>query len=906
MFALNFFAARSHFAFVMPLASTLHLISQPILQRRASKCTHWIFRSVLAVGSILWCFQPIATFAQSQQLSPSSFTLSGQIRERGSAESVIGVSVILAADSLARTILRGTRTNKYGFFSLPNVSEPLWQGSYFLVVRGVGYRTFSQRIVTQSVTQSVTQTVTQTAPQAKANTTALSSLSFTIELVAASVQGKTVTVQADRDDREATVSTRSVSTISITPAMLKKLPALGGEVDVFRALQLMPGVKSASEVSSGLYVRGGSPDQNLTLLDGVPLYNPSHLGGLLSVFNNEALSDVKLIKGGFPAEYGGRLSSVVDVTMREGTKERLRGSVGLSLIALRATVEAPLWLFAPRSKSADSVAQSFTKSVAENADSTAVQSERLPDASFMISGRRMYLDALRAVLSDTLRKQIPGYYFYDFNAKLNVVLSESDRLYVSVYAGYDVLNQPDALDARFAVQWGNASANLRWTHVVSPSVFTSFSAMYTNYDFSTSIATTGSRGEEQGFSSLSRIRDWIGRGEVQWFASPEHTVKSGFEATAHTFRSAAETNAAFGAGAFRLDSTGGSLVESIEAGVFVQDEWQQAFGVPELSLNAGCRLMYFQRGGYFFAEPRLSGAWQISDDVALRGAFALANQFVHLIIRNDLGVPSDVWFPSTETVLPSRALQYTLGGDAKLLSGEFALSAEVYYKASTNLYEFRDDAQFSLLAPLEQQFTRGTGEGYGLELLLNKNGNKEILPNLSGWLGYTLSWAWRTFADLNGGVPFAPRFDRRHDLSLVLAYTLDDAWELGLSWVYATGQAFTMPAGQYDFAAVNNGAASRIPTGTPRPKFQSTERNAFRLPAFHKLDVSLTHRFTWFGLPFQASLSIYNLYNRANAYSWSIRYRSETAPDGSLRQVPYVQQLSLFPIIPTLGLSFTF
>jgi hypothetical protein len=779
-----------------------------------------------------------------------TLTISGLVSEEGSAEAVVGVSVLLCADSSAKTILRGTRTNKFGFYSLPAVSA---RAQLFLVVRGIGYVS-SVRVLSL--------------------TGAESSLKLNIVLKSTSVRGQEVTVQADRSVGQ--VSSRSISSIDISPELLKKLPALGGEVDVFRALQLTPGVKSASEISSGLYVRGGSPDQNLTLLDGVPLYNPSHLGGLLSVFNNDALKDIKLVKGGFPAEYGGRISSVVDVVMREGSRERLKGNVGISLLSARLTLEGPLQL---------------------SSDTTPAK------GSFMLSGRRMYLDALRAVLSDTLRRQIPGYYFYDFNAKLNYDLSDNDKLFVSGYAGYDVLNQPDALDARFAVTWGNATANLRWMHIVSPSLFTNFSVQFTNYDFSTSIATTSALGEAQGFSSLSRIRDWMLRTEAQWFPLADHTVKTGVEATYHTFLSAAETNARFGAGAFRLDSTGGTTVQSLEAAYFLQDEWQQAFGVEGLTVNAGGRVVFFERGRYFLLEPRASASYQLADDVSLRGAFAVANQFVHLIIRNDLGVPSDVWFPSTENILPARGTQYTVGVDTKLWSNECSFSVEGYYKSFQNVYEFRDDAQFSLLAPLESQFTRGTGEAYGVEFFLNKNGGKEWLPKLTGWIGYTLSWVWRTFPDLNSGLPFPPRFDRRHDISLVASYKIDEQWELGLSWVYATGQAFTMPASQFDFVPLTNG---RVPGGTPRPRFQSTERNAFRLPAFHKLDVSLTHSFRWFDLPFQASLSVYNAYNRANAFSWSIRYRTEVTPDGRTVQTPFVEQLSLFPIIPTLGLSCSF
>jgi len=778
-----------------------------------------------------------AQLPQQSQPSAQATVVSGLVSESGSGEAVIGVNVVLAADSLGKTLVRGARTNKFGFYSLPNVP----QGTYFLKVSGLGYRPVVRRCVL-------------TSEPAKIN----------IQLQTDAVKGQEVVVQSNRQE-SAVANTQSISTIAISPETLKKIPALGGEVDVFRALQLTPGVKSGVQGTSGLYVRGGSPDQNLVLLDGVSIYNPTHLGGLLSVFNNDALADTRLIKGAFPAEYGGRLSSVVDISMREGTKEKLSGTAGLNFINSRLTLEGPLG----------------------------------DKASFMLSGRRMYLDLIRAVLPDSLRRQIPGYFFYDFNVKVNYQLSENDRLFLSGYAGYDVFQQPENLRARFDVNWGNTSVNARWMHIVSPSLFTNFSAMFTNYDFSTAISDTNARGEIQAFSSLARIRDWTLRGEAQWFALAGHTVKAGFEAILHQFRSQVDANAQFGAGGFQLDQSGGSTVESLEGAAFVQDEWEDALGIAGLTANIGTRLVYFQRGGYVFGEPRASLSYQVNEDLTLRGAFAVANQFVHLIIRNNIGVPSDVWFPATETVLPARGVQYVLGGETMLFEREWSLGVEGYYKTFANLYEFKDDAQFSLLAPIEGQLTRGTGESYGAEVFLQKR-----MGNLTGWLGYTLSWAWRTFADLNEGRPFHPRFDTRHELAVVASYKLDDAWELGATWNYATGQAFTMAAAQFDFAPLTSGTS--LPTGTPRPKFQSTDRNAFRLPAFHKLDVSLTHYFTWFGLPFNASLSIYNAYNRQNPFTWSINYRTETLPNGSVVRTPFVQQLSLFPIIPTVGIGFKF
>jgi hypothetical protein len=771
-------------------------------------------------------------------------TISGTVSESASGEAVIGVNVMVYRAGLSKVQglkpLAGARTNKYGFYAIPNIS----QGEYDLVVKGISYKDFTVQV-----------TVRPEEPSLRYNIALRNQISKSSEVV---VQGKRT-----NDDP---TSTSRISAIEMSPELLKSLPALGGEVDVFRAMQLMPGVKSASEVSSGLYVRGGSPDQNLTLLDNVPVYNPSHLGGLLSVFNNDALRNTRLIKGAFPAEYGGRLSSVIDITMKEGTKEKFSGEGGLSVINSRLTIEGP---------------------ISEN-------------ATFMISGRRLYLDlifaAVKNLLPANIASNVPDYYFYDLNAKINYKLGENDRLYLSGYWGYDLLQPSSFGDVRVGVSWGNAIGNLRWSHIVSPTFFTNFSVALTNYDFTTDIGSTNQRGEPVNFFSASQIRDWIVRGEGEWFEVQNHDVKFGVESIFHSYRGLVESNGRFSAGNFSLDESGGSLNESAEISAFVQDEWSIT---PALTVNAGLRSVWWQRGNYFFLEPRLSATYAVNEDITLKAAYALSNQFVHLIIRNDIGVPSDVWFPSTERVKPANGNQFVLGGEAQLFEKEWLFSVEGYYKSLQNVYEFKDEATFSLLAPVDDQFTAGTGEAYGVEFLIRKQ-----MGQWSGWLGYTLSWAWRTFPELNGGKPFAPRFDRRHDVSFVLTYKHDEKWEFGMTWVYQTGQAFTMPVAQFDFVQLTNG---KTPSGTPAPRFLSTERNAFRLPAFHKLDLSATYKFEFLGLPFSASISVYNAYNRANPFFWQIQYPS--VPPGSpppLVRVPFVNQIALFPILPTFGIGFKF
>lgn len=774
-------------------------------------------------------------------------TISGTVTETVSGEAVIGVNVILFAEGMSQKQgakpLSGARTNKYGFYSLPNVAA----GKYELLVRGIGFKP-----LVRSLTLAEGET----------------SLRLNLSLQSAASRTGQVTVQASRD--EAQTSTAKISAVSLSPEVIKTLPAFGGEADVFRALQLMPGVRTGNEVSNGLFVRGGSPDQNLTLLDGVVIYNPTHLGGLLSVFNTDALRDTRLLKGALPAEYGGRLSSVIDITMKEGTKEKFSGSAGVSILNARATVEGP---------------------INEN-------------ATFMISGRRLWLDLLAAALNEPIKKWfpdaaslIPSYFFYDLNAKINYKLSDDDRLYVSGYWGYDLLKNPQFFtDQSFDVSWGNAIANVRWNHLFSPTLFGNFQANFTSYDFSTAIASVQTNGDTLRFGSISRIRDWTAKGDMEWTPTQEHVVKFGVQGIYHQFRGAAVSTGVFSGGGFTLDATNSNEIQSLEAAVYAQDEWQIT---PELNMNAGLRGVWFQNGNYFFAEPRLSASFALTDAITLRGSFAQANQFIHLIIRNDIGVPSDVWFPSTERIKPASGQQYVLGGEVQMFEREWLFSAEGYYKRQTNILEFKDDAQFSLLAPTEDQLTSGVGEAYGVELFLNKR-----MGQWTGWLGYTLSWAWRTFPDLNNGKPFHPRFDRRHDVSVVVNYKHNEQWEFGATWVYQTGQAFTMPAAQYDFVQLTSG---RVPNGTPAPRYQSTDRNGFRLPDFHKLDLTATYHFPWLGLPFSFSLSIYNAYSRANPFVWDIRTRDEKQADGSIKKVPYIDEISLIPfILPTFGIGFTF
>ena len=755
---------------------------------------------------------PVAPHAQGDRPA-----IAGTVTDSVSGEVLIGAQVMLAQtneDSIPLVGRRGTTTNRYGFYSLPDVAP----GRYLLSFRTLGYRTWSTPV-----------SVVQEGADLTVDAGLVQEDIRLAEVVVEATAGRTLTP--------------APSAIEVNPDFIKQMPSLGGEVDLFRALQLLPGIKAESEISSGLYIRGGSPDQNLTLLDGVVLYNPSHLGGFLSVFNADALNGVRLIKGAFPAEYGGRLSSVIDVTMREGTKERVSGSAGVSLISSRLMLQGPL----------------------------------PGDASFMVSGRRMYLDLFYPFFDSS--EEIPRYYFYDLNTKVNIGLSASDRFFASGYFGRDVLafsQEEDNLS--LDVGWGNATANLRWMHVFSPSLFTSLSAIYTNYDFATDVSEEHFTGQTE-FSSTSRIEDVTLRYDAQIFPHETHALRAGAEITRHHFTVGANDDLVSSVESFVTRSE----LRSVEAAAYLQDEWTVT---EQLVTNAGLRLGYFNDGRYLALEPRLSAVYALSDDWLIRGSYAIAHQYLHLLTRNDITLPTDLWFPSTPQVEPGRSVQWVLGVESTLPGGAYVATVEGYYKTMQNLYEYRDGADLSFGVPLESQFTSGSGEAYGIEVFLNKR-----VGDFSGWLGYTLAWTRRTFPELNSGRSFYPRYDRRHEVALVLTYRLGDRWEFGATWTYATGQAYTLATGLY-----------LAPDITPNVSVHYTavdysERNGYRLPAFHKLDLNFTHRFSWFSLPFEFSINLYNAYNRRNPYSRYLNINEST---------PVLKQVSLFPILPTFGLSMKF
>ena len=770
-------------------------------------CSVWIRLSILTVLSYSTLF--------------SQATISGIITNSKSGEVAINAQLLLYPDTAAsyKSPFRSALTNKFGFYSMTQIPN----GKYILYVRLIGYKLFKDSVAIISFADVKKNILIEEDP----------------------VQLEEVTIVESRELANAP----TVSRINVSTEILQTMPSFGSEKDVFRVLQLLPGVKSSSEVSSGLYIRGGSADQNLVLLDGVIVYNPFHLGGFLSTFNPDALLNVQLMKGAFPAEYGGRLSSVIEMTMKEGTKEKFMGSGGLSLISSKLTLQGPI----------------------------------TDNMTYMVSGRRMYLDILQWLAG--VSSKTPKYYFYDLNAKLNYTFSSDDRLFLSGYYGGDVLTSPPEIgDPVLNIFCGNATTNLRWMHIVDPTLFTNFSLIYTNFRFSTLIESTEGTGDNLNFKSISQVQDFVAKGDVQYYANEDHLIKAGVDATHHSFIANANTNVNID---FNLSQT---KLSALEGALYVQDEWKIS---SLLNANIGSRLYYFQNGNYLNLEPRISFAYSLDDATTAKAAYSVGHQYLHLITRNETLLPTDVWFPSTSVINPSKSWQIVTGLETSLLGNEYFSSIEFYYKGMQHLYEYKDDAEFSFGVPLENQFTSGIGYSYGMEIFLNKR-----IGSFTGWIGYTLSWTKRKFEELNLGREFFPRYDRRHDVSVVLNYKLGEKWELGASWVYGTGQAFTIPEGFYLFAPIEG--TSYAPSWSSNQYI--SQRNNYRAPAYHRLDLNFIYHRTVFWLDSELSLNIYNVYSRKNPFY--IFMGTDYSNNGSSKTV--LKQFSLFPIIPTLGWSFVF
>lgn len=778
-------------------------------------------RSIL-IG--LFCLMSIA--GQSQ----NKLTINGFVRDSASGESIIGAAIAVSGQTKTIT------TNQYGFYSIT-----LDPGDYNLTASHVSY--FAKQI---SLTLKASQ-----------------QLDFLLTSKAAAMNE--VVVYSKRKD--ANVKNAQMSKIDLSISQIKSVPAFMGEVDILKTIQLLPGVRNAGEGNAGFYVRGGGPDQNLILLDDAVVYNTGHLFGFFSIFNSDAIKNVSLIKGGMPAQYGGRLSSVLDISMKDGNNQVFTGEGGIGAISSRLSLQGPI---------------------------------RKNKSSFIISGRRTYIDALiHPFISKKSNAYGSGYYFYDLNAKANFQLSNKDRLFLSGYFGRDVFAYKNAKRSfRADIPWGNSTATVRWNHIFNRRLFANTTFVYNDYNF-----TFGAAQNNFEIALASGIKDGGVKIDFDYYPAARHKVRFGGQSTLHKFI----PNVVSG----RQDSvvfnpSNEDIKYAWENGLYIQDDWDIS---RKLKVNMGLRWSSFSQIGpytryirdqnenkldsiyfkqfqtiqnYNGFEPRLTARYSINESTSVKAAVTHNLQFIHLVSNSGTTLPTDLWVPSTFMVQPQRSWQYSAGVFKNFNNNQYETSLEVYYKDMKNQIEYKEGYTPSLKDP-ELDFVFGKGWSYGTELFVNK-----VRGRLTGWIGYTLSWTWRKFDQLNGGERFPAKYDRRHDLSVVGTYELSSKWKLGGVFVYGTGNTTSLPVRFYFVEGVLTQEYSKI--------------NQYRLAPYHRLDISATYtprpkkrlQSSWvFG--------IYNVYSRLNPY-FIYFDQDGSLLNGDLRIE--ARQVSLFPILPSVTWNF--
>lgn len=764
-------------------------------------------------------------------------TLSGTLKDVETGEDLIGARITV--DELPGV---GALTNVYGFFSLT-----VEKGTYNLTIKSLGFKTVKMKM---DLTENQT-------------------LDLEME-----VEGKmfgTVEVTAEKLDENVTSAEMGVDKIDVKD--IENIPVLFGERDVLKTIQLLPGVKPAGEGNAGFFVRGGSADQNLILLDEAPVYNASHLLGFFSVFNSDALKDVKLYKGSAPAEFGGRLSSVMDIKMKEGNSKRLSVSGGIGLISSKLTVEAPI-----------------------------VKDK----GSFIISGRRTYAD-LFLKLSNNEQAKNSILYFYDFNAKANYRIGKKDRIFLSGYFGRDNFGFAD----QFGFDWGNATGTFRWNHIYGDRLFGNTSVIFSNYNYKIKFGS----GNET-FQIGSEIQDINVKEDFDFYINSNNTLSFGANIIHHTFRPGEiETGSDIG---FELNDIENRY--SLESAAYISNEqkikqrWTVVYGLRFSNftqIGPGNIFTYDVDGkvtdttayddwepvaSYNGLSPRASLNFKLDENSSIKGSYARTYQFVHLVSNSTSSSPTDIWIPSSNNVKPQLADQGAIGYFRNFMDNQLEFSTEIYYKAMQNVIDYRDGAEVTLNPTVEGELLYGIGRAYGVELLLKKRRGK-----FTGWVTYTLSRTERQFDEINDGAWYVARQDRTHDFSVVGMYNFTERLTASATWVYYTGNAVTFPSGKYEI----DGQIVNL----------YTERNGYRMPDYHRLDLGVT----WYNKKFKIvkdvdtgedkeiprrfesswNFSIYNAYARENAYSITFQENAETGQTEAV-------QLALFKIVPSISYNFKF
>jgi len=763
-------------------------------------------------------------------IQAQNYTLSGYMKDAENGEELIGASLYVPATK------GGQSTNYYGYYS---ISLP--KGTYKVEYSYLGYETVVKTI---TLNKDIVKNV---------------ELSISAEML------NTVVVSTEARDKN--VSSTEMGTQTLQMQEIKQIPVLFGENDVLKTIQLMPGVKGAGEGNSGYYVRGGGADQNLILLDEAPVYNASHMLGFFSVFNGDAIKDVKLYKGSMPAEYGGRLSSVLDIKMKEGNNKNYHANGGIGTISSRLAVEGPL---------------------------------KKDTSSFIIAGRRTYADMFLKFAKDTALHSTQ-LYFYDLNLKTNYTFNKNNRLFLSGYFGRDIF----AFQDLFGTDWGNATGTARWVHLFTPKLFLNSTVVYSQ--FNNKIGMDGPSGK---FDLQSGIEDWHLKEDFQYYGTNNKTFKFGLDVIHHTFspgdlkyipatEGVSEINVnldkkyAIEAGAYI--STKLNLTDRLKVDLGLR---YSSFSIIAEDLGLTNSYIYddghdpidtiqYEKGSiiknYPGIEPRFAGTYQLNLTSSIKGSFTMTNQYVHLIQSSTTSMPSDYWIPSTENTPPQQCTQYSIGYFRNYEENKYETSVELYYKDLKSQIDYESGTNIFLEPDLESYLLFGDGKSYGAELLFKKSAG-----DLTGWVGYTWSRTEKQFSELNKGKWFPTRYDRTHDVSIVAMYKVNKKLQLSATWIYNTGDAVTLPSGKYiiDGKRVN----------------YFTERNGYRMPDYHRMDLGATYQLKKTKkYESMINLSIYNLYSRKNAYM--IYFEPVTDDNEDVLQAVKV---TLFPILPSITWNFKF
>jgi hypothetical protein len=787
----------------------------------------------------VFCFF-VATGVFSTVSAQRNFTLSGTIRDRSNGETLIGASVLIKDD---KGVVNGAVSNVYGFYS---ISLP--RGEYSLTYSFIGYEPTEKTI---SLTQNTT---------------------LSLELRPASTTLSEVVIAEQRGNQRITSNEMSVVKMSIQA--IRQIPTLMGEVDIIKAIQLLPGVMATSEGGSGFSVRGGAPDQTLILLDEASVYNAAHALGFFSVFNNDAIKDVAIYKGDFPIQYGGRLSSVLDVRMNDGNLKRFEATGGIGLLSSRLTLEGPII----RNKT-----------------------------SFLMAGRRTYFDLFLPLSENEMAKNVK-LYFYDLNAKIVHQFSEKSRLFVSAYNGLDIFGT--RLGEYMQFDYGNTTFTTRWNYLLSQKLFSNLTMLYSKYNYTMGAEIGGAR-----FKWLSDLSDIGGKLDLTWFPNADNTVRFGVSSIYHTYSPGfVEFHVGGGMGMLFDDTTGvGNRMElpdnyALENAIYlgndqkINERFSLKYGIRLSSFsNIGKGTLYnydenykvidtvvYPKGKFYHThfgfEPRIGAAYVVDDATSVKANYSRTVQYVQLAQTSTGGNPLDMWFPANPNIKPQKADMYALGLFRNFQENKWETSLEFYYKDIFNCIDFKDHPRVMLNPHLYGEIRQGRGKAYGMELMIKRPDGK-----LNGWISYTLSRSERTIAAINKGRTYLAPFDRTHNFTIVANYKISERHVFSANWVFYTGNAVTFPSA----AAFHSGLWSPV---------YPDDRNDSRMPNYHRLDVSYTIKSKpnlqrrW---SYDWNFGLFNAYGRKNP--WIINFKQERGSDRKYAEMTY-----LFGIIPSITFNFKF